>query len=121
MEAILIVLPQSDKLDALMGALRSAGIPGATVFESQGLEFIGWLNHPAMMRYFSLEGTDRETGKTLLTVVPDELRCAVMEAVEKVLDGFSSPNSGILCSWSVGTFRCYQGDKPQLQAAGGRS
>jgi hypothetical protein len=110
MEAILIVLPSPDRLPSLLSAIRAAGAPGATVYDSQGQEFLSWLGaYPAMARHWSVEGTDRETGKTVLAIVPDEVKVAVIAAAERVLDGFASPYAGMLCTWPIGEFRCYQG------------
>jgi len=115
MEAILVVLPDPDRLPALLEAMKRAGVPGATILDSQGLEFLAWFGaHPAMGRYFSLEGGDRQTSKTILSIVPEGIVDRVMAAVEKSLDGFSAPNSGMVCSWKIGRFRCYAGDKPVL-------
>lgn len=115
MEAILVVLPDPDRLPSLLEAMKQAGAPGATVLESQGLEFLTWFGaHPAMGRFFSLEGSDRQTSKTILSIVPDGLIERVMAAIERSLDGFKAPNSGMVCSWKVANFRCYLGDKPGL-------
>lgn len=115
MEAILIILPSSDRLADLMDAIKDAGAPGATIFDSQGMQLLGWLGtHPALSRHWSLEGADHEAGKTLLTVVPDHLSPTVIAAAERVLGGFSAPYSGMLCSWKIANFRCYQGDKEAL-------
>ena len=113
MEAILITLPSSERLADLMEAMTDAGSPGATVYDSQGMQMLSWLGtHPSLARFWGLEATEHETGKTVLTVVPDEVAEAVIAAADRVLGGFSAPYSGMLCSWKVGTYRCYQGDKP---------
>lgn len=115
MEAILVVVPDPDRLPSLLEAMKQAGTPGATVLDSQGLEFLAWFGaHPAMGRFLSVEGTDRQTSKTVLSIVPEGIVERVMAAIEKSLDGFSAPNSGMVCSWKVGHFRCYLGDKPTL-------
>jgi len=120
LEAILITLPSADRLPDLLEAMKDAGSPGATVFDSQGMQLLGWLGmHPALGRHWGMEGTDHESGKTILTVVPEPFVTAVIAAADQVLGGFSAPYSGMLCSWKVGTYRCYQGDKDH-GAAGGR-
>lgn len=120
MEAILITLPSPERLSDVLEAVKDAGAPGATVFDSQGMQLLGWLgSHPALARHWGLEGTDHEMGKTLLTIVPDEVAEAVITAVDRVLGGFSAPYSGMLCSWKVGNYRNYQGDK-QNAASGVR-
>lgn len=112
MDAVLIILPSSERLQALLGAIKEAGAPGATVYDSQGLEFLSWLGaYPSLARQIGLEGTDREQGKTVLAVVPEEATPRVIAAAEKLLDGFSAPYSGMLCTWKVAHFRCFQGDK----------
>lgn len=121
MDALLIVLPTSGRLAELLSAIKEAGAPGATVYDSQGLEFLSWLGaHPAMGRYFGVEGADRETGKTILSIVPESATDRVVAAVERVLDGFSAPFSGMLCSWKIANFRCFDGDKTTA-AMGARS
>lgn len=112
MDAIVIIMPAGDRLRELLSAIKAAGAPGATIYESQGLEFLTWMGaHPSMARYWSVEGSDRETGKTVLTIVPSEVTAAVISAVEQVLDGFAVPYSGMLCTWPIAHFRCFQGDK----------
>ncbi len=119
MEALLIVLPDPGRLPELMDALKEAGVPGATVLDSQGLEFLSWFGaHPSMARYWSLEGGDRQSSKTILSIVPDAIVPRVLTVIEKALDGFSHPNSGMVCTWPVGHFRCYLGDKPGLKQEG---
>lgn len=96
-----------------MDAISEAGAPGATVYDSQGMQLLGWLGaHPAMARHWGLEGTEHETGKTILSIVPDHLVETIIAAADQVLGGFSAPYSGMLCTWKVGHYRCYQGDKP---------
>lgn len=121
MEAILIVLPDPGRLPQLLAAMQRAGAPGATVFDSQGLQFLSWLgHHPAMARHWNVEGQDPITSKSVIAIVPEGIADAVVTAVEDVLGGFSTPNSGMLCTWHVAQFRCFQGDKPRAAVAGGR-
>lgn len=115
MEAVLIVVPDADRTQALLVAIKEAGAPGATVFETRGMEFLSWLSHPAMALHWGLEGMDRAASQSILAVVPDDLVEAVVEAAERALGGFSQPNSGMLCTWPVSRFRCYRGDKPSLK------
>lgn len=113
MEAILVVLPDARRVQALLAAYKDAGAPGASVFDSQGQELLSWYGaHPALARHWALDGADKETGKAILAIVPDSLVDAVVSAADRVLDGFSVPYSGMLCTWPIGRFRCYQGDKP---------
>ena len=117
MEAVLITIPSSDRLADLLQAISDAGAPGATVYDGQGMQLLGWLgSHPSLARHWGMEGTEHEVGKTLLTIVPDPIAEAVIAAADRVLGGFSAPYSGMLCSWKVGSYRCYQGDKPKVTA-----
>lgn len=119
MEALLVVLPDPDRLPGLLDAMKQAGVPGATVLDSQGLEFLSWFGaHPSMARFWSLEGTDRQTSKTILSIVPESVVERVLAAIDRSLGGFSEPNSGMVCTWKVGNFRCYLGDKPGLREEG---
>lgn len=119
MEALLVVLPDPDRLPALLEAMKQAGVPGATVLDSQGLEFLSWFAaHPSMARFWSVEGTDRQTSKTILSIVPDGVVERVLAAIERSLGGFAEPNSGMVCTWPVGHFRCYLGDKPGMREEG---
>ncbi|MNX89931.1 hypothetical protein D3C86_1219600 [compost metagenome] len=43
--------------------------------------------------------------------MPEEATPRVIAAIERLLDGFSAPYSGMLCTWKVSHFRCFQGDK----------
>jgi hypothetical protein len=118
MEAIIIVLPEARRCAEVLDAMRDAGAPGATVFDSQGREFLLWYDaHPALARHWSMDGLDRATGKTILAIVPDAMVDLIVLAAERVLDGFSTPNSGMLCTFKVGHFRCFQGDKTAVSQA----
>jgi hypothetical protein len=118
LQAVLIILPDGRKLQDLLAAMKAAGAPGATVFDGQGQEFLAWYGgHPSLARHWSLEGVDREAGKAVLSMVPDALVDAVVGACDHVLDGFSRPFSGMLCTWPIGQFRCFQGDKPKAAVA----
>lgn len=119
MDAVLIILPSAERLQALLGAIKEAGAPGATVYDSQGLEFLSWLGaYPSLARHWGLEGADREVGKTVLAIVPEEATERVIAAAERLLGGFAAPYSGMLCTWKVSHFRCFQGDKALAEVRG---
>lgn len=118
MEAILIIVPRAHKVPPLLTAIAEAGAPGATVIDAQGQEFLTWIGtHPALGRGWELGAIDRDAGKAVLAIVPDVIVDAVVAAAERVLDNFDQPYAGMLCTWHIGRFRCFQGDKPKLAQA----
>lgn len=110
MEAMLIVLPSSERLPRLLDALEAAGAPGATVYDSQGQEFLRWLGQHAVA------GQPHRSSKTVLAVVPDEAVEAVLAAAAAVMDDFAAPFSGMLCSWPVSRFYNFRGHRARVEA-----
>lgn len=104
MYALLYVLDDPDKLDAVLDAWRSAGAGGVTIIESSGIYRRQLHGKHVPMRFGFERLMERaERGNyTLLTFVPDEAtvqRCA--DAVEHVVGALSQPNTGILVAWPL--------------------
>lgn len=98
---ILCVVDDPHKVNNVMKAWRTAGVPGITVFESTGLHRVQKVPHIPMP--YLIGGMESEHGNiTLLAVVEDEAmiqRCS--EATESVVGDFDSPNSGIFTAWPL--------------------
>ncbi len=98
---ILCVVDDTHKVNNVMKAWRTAGVPGITVFESTGLHRVQKAPHIPMP--YLISGKESERGNiTLFAVVEDEemiQRC--LEAAESVVGGFDTPNSGIFTAWPL--------------------
>lgn len=98
---VMIVFEETKKLDALLEALCSVGISGATIIESTGLHRRR-RKHVAMRFNFEQLGTLMEQSNyTLFTVVDESLVEPCVAAVEKVLGCLDQPNTGVLAAWPV--------------------
>ncbi len=98
---IMCVVDDPHKVNDVMKAWRTAGVPGITAIESTGLHRMQKTAHIPMP--FLIGGMESERGNiTLLAVVEDEdmiQRC--LKTAEEVIGDFDSPNSGVFTAWPL--------------------
>ncbi len=104
MYAVIYILDDPDKLDAVLNAWNEAGVRGVTIIESSGIYRRQLQGKHLPMRFGFERLMERaERGNyTLLTFVPDEdtvQRCT--EAVEAIVGDLTQPNTGILVAWPL--------------------
>ena len=110
MNMVMIALRDGRRFQDLLKAIRQAGAHSATILDTDGLDVLVWRGiRGALEPPAGQEGS----GKTILTVVPDALTAAVIEAAEHILVGFS----GTVCAWSVGHAAVFQGERRPTELA----
>ena len=100
---LLLVLDDSQKLDAILDAWAAVGVRGATIIESTGIYRQRARRLPLPMRFGLPISVNMETGNTtLFAIVPDETtvnRC--LEATESITGNLDLPNTGVFAAWPV--------------------
>ena len=102
MSLILFVLHDPEKLQQVLAAWESCGIPGASVLYNTGLGAIrqheGLRDDipliPSLSDFFS---HPEHHGRTIFSIVPDDaIVPALVRATEEVVGDLNEPNNGIL-------------------------
>ena len=105
MYMVMFVLDDPSRLDEVLNAWEVAGISGATIMESTGInrrrqaKLVGTSLMAGINRLMS---SYEESHYTLFTIVPDEsvvTRC--LEAVESVIGDLNQANTGVLAAWPL--------------------
>jgi len=105
MYMVMFVLDEPSQLDDVLNAWEAAGISGATIMESTGInrrrqaKLVGTSIMAGINRLMS---SDEESHYTLFTIVPDEsvvTRC--LEAAEAVVGDLNQANTGVLAAWPL--------------------
>jgi hypothetical protein len=102
---IMLVLDDPDLLDEVLASWEKAGIRGATIVESTGLQRVRKENLP--MRYlFQSPNTIEEGHMTLFVIVEDEaLVQACLHATEQIVTDLDGPNTGVFAAWPLSHVR----------------
>ncbi len=119
MYMVMCVIDDAGLMPDVLAAWRHAGIRGATVLPSQGMQrhLISQLKIPQRFAFEQQVEGYTEDNYTLLSVVPDEAAIQTcLSAAEKIIGDFTLPHTGIFASWSLG-FTKGIGDK-QLKKQG---
>jgi hypothetical protein len=103
MYAVLFVLEDPDKLDAILDAWYALGVGGATIFESSGLYRRRNMRQNIPIRYVFPQRTSTEEGNmTIYTVLPDaDMVNSCLEAVERIVGNLDLPGTGIFTAWPL--------------------
>ncbi|BAJ63448.1 hypothetical protein [Anaerolinea thermophila] len=103
MYMVMFVLDDSTLLDDVLDAWYSAGITGATIFESNGIFRQRAKRFNLPVRYALPHVTAKiEANYTLMAIVPDEEAVqACLQASEKVVGDLSQPYTGVFASWPL--------------------
>jgi nitrogen regulatory protein PII len=105
MYMVMFVLDDPSRLDEVLNAWEAAGIGGATIIESTGInrrkqaKLVGTSLMAGINRLMT---SDEESHYTLFTIVPDEsvvTRC--LEAAQAVVGDLNKANTGILAAWPL--------------------
>jgi len=99
---VLLVLHNPDKLKDILEAWEKAGVPGVTVLHSTGIGRLRqhpslWDDLPLLPRLEDFYKHEELLGRTLFTVVRDELRVdEVIRVTQSVRGDLSRPGTGLL-------------------------
>jgi hypothetical protein len=102
---IFFVLDNPDQLEAILQAWEQAGIRGATIIESTGIN--RHLQRLIPMRYlFQSQGSAEEGHLTLLAIVEAQKDVnACLQATETITGNLDDPNTGVFASWPLMTVK----------------
>ncbi len=93
-----IVLNKTDCLDDLLVALADNDIKGATILESAGMAHS--LGEDTALRFMAslrlILDPDRESSRTIFTVIEDSQISLISKIVNEVTGGLDQPDTGIL-------------------------
>lgn len=115
MYMIMLVLDNPDQLDKVLEAWEHAGIRGATIVESTGIQRLRRKNMP--MRYlFPTPGLIEEGHLTLFVIVEGEqLVQDCLHATEQIVTDLDGPNTGVFASWPLAFVRGVPSHSPGKQ------
>lgn len=102
---VMLVLDDPDQLEAVLRAWDQAGVRGATIIESTGIQ--GRLRRLIPMRYvFRAAGSDEEGHLTLLAIVETQgVADACLRATETVTGDLNGAHTGVFASWPLTTVK----------------
>lgn len=99
MKLLVLVLNETDKLEAILRSLQTVGASGATILPSQGIGRKHTQEAHTMPVMGSLEAylsSDREHSKTILCALEDDRVAAAIFNIEKILGNLTAPDKGLL-------------------------
>ena len=100
MQLFVLILNKTECLPKLLGEFLSAGIKGATIYDSMGeVQYIGHETVAPPPIFGSLRkfiNPDHEQNKTVLVILRDEQVEAARAIVNKVTGGLDKPGTGII-------------------------
>ncbi len=101
MQAIFLVIKQTELVDDIMTSLSDAGIRGGTAIDSQGMAVSLTKMNQNMAMVQLLRGIlsgedDSHRSKTIFVVVKDSQVETVKKAITAVTGDLSKPNAGIM-------------------------
>ncbi len=98
---IMLVLDDSDHLDAILEAWAGLGVSRVTIIESSGMHRRKLKHFP--MRYLYGGKAVEECGNlTLIVIVKNEpLIRQCLKAVEEIVGDLNQPNTGVFAAWPL--------------------
>lgn len=98
---VMCVLDNPDLLEQIIVAWERAGIRGATIVESTGIQRLRHKNVP--MRYIFQTFDFKEEGHLTLFVIVEgeEMVQACLAATEQIVTDLDGPNTGVFAAWPL--------------------
>ena len=105
MYMIMLVLDNPKLLDQVLASWEKAGIRGATIVESTGIQRLRKQSVP--MRYlFQSQVLVEEGHLTLFVIVESEpMAQACLRATEEIVTDLDGPNTGVFAAWPLSIVR----------------
>lgn len=105
MHLLILILNKVECLDCIFKELLRIGVKGATIVESTGMARA--LDDDSLSIFGSLRlmiDQDRESNKTILMAVNDDLIPLVRQTVNEAVGGLEKPDSGVLFGLPISFF-----------------
>lgn len=106
MNALFLVLNETEYLDEILDAFVDIGVKGATILDSQGMGSAltnGGKNQPFFGALRSLLDNARPYNKTIFTVIEDdEILDNAVKAVKRILGDMEKPGVGLMFTLPIG-------------------
>jgi nitrogen regulatory protein PII len=97
MKLVILVLNSEEKLEEVLEAFMEAGVPGATILDSEGMGRFLTFEVPLFAGFQQFMKGNKPYNKTIFSVVDDEKKVKVLEGlIEKICGKLSEPGTGIL-------------------------
>ena len=101
----MLVLDNPDQLDDVLVAWEKAGIRGATIVESTGIQRLRRKN-VSMRYFFQTPGFTEEGHLTLFVIVEGEQMVQdCLHATERIVTDLDGPNTGVFAAWPLAYVR----------------
>ncbi len=102
MKLVIFVLNREELLDEVLAAFVEAGVPGATILDSEGMGRFLTYEVPLFAGFKELMKGNKPYNKTILSVVDEDRKVSRLEQlIEKICGPLSDPGTGILCTLPV--------------------
>mgnify|MGYP000520267429 CR=1 FL=1 len=102
MKLVVFVLNNEDLLDEVLAAFVEAGVPGATILDSEGMGHFLTYEVPLFAGFKEFMKGNKPYNKTIFSVIErDEQLRRLQELIEKVCGSLANPGTGILFSVPV--------------------
>jgi nitrogen regulatory protein PII len=115
MKLLVFVLNKEELLEDVMAAYMEAGVPGATILDSEGMGHFLTYEVPLFADFKDFMRGNKPYNKTIFSVLDDD---SVLPKLEKLLDricgGLSSPGTGIIFTVPVDYCRGRHNDAPEV-------
>lgn len=110
MKLLVFVLNKEELLEKVMEAYVEAGIPGATILDSEGMGRYLAYEVPLFADFKDFMQGNSPHNKTILSLIKDEDGLKrLLPLLEESIDGFSNPGTGVMFTvpvdWAAGIGR----------------
>jgi nitrogen regulatory protein PII len=121
MKLVLFVLNKEELLDEVLAAYVEAGVPGATILDSEGMGRVLTYEVPLFAGFREFMKGNKPYNKTILSVVKDEKAVErLVPILDEVVGGFDKPGTGVMfmlpVEWGHGFVRLESENDDEEQA-----
>ena len=97
MKLLVFILNQDELLEAVLEAYLEAGIPGATILESEGMGYYLANEVPLFTDFKDFMKGNKPSNKTILSIVKDDEAVIGLKAIlDEVVGDLGKPGTGIM-------------------------